>query len=122
MRRGEPIFQKVLPNEVPVTLSIEKVFTKDASDDVFHLECRICSGEFTGDMISLWFYRKRKDGGERQDTRKLLQALVPGKDPAEIKSWMIHGKIFETTPWKPEASRYQMYGLFRLVGENEYKS
>lgn len=115
----EATFQKVLPNKVPVTLSVEKVFKKDEKDMSFRLECRICSGEFSGDMINLWFYREKKAGGPNKITCSLFQAMCPGKSLEEARSWMLQGKIFETTPWHPEDSKHQFYGKFKLVGAND---
>jgi hypothetical protein len=114
-----PTFQKVLPNKVPVTLSVEKVFKKDEKDKCFRLECRICDGEFSGDMINLWFYREKLAGGPNSITSKLLATLVPGKSLEEIHSWMLQGKIFESTPWTPPDSKHQMHGRFKLVGAND---
>ena len=108
-----------LPNDIPVKLSVEKVFKKDENDGSFCLECRVCDGEHVGNLINLYFYRVKKAGGERRDTMKLLETLTPGKAAADIPSYTLAGKIFQTTPWHPEGSKYQMFGRFKYVGTND---
>jgi len=108
-----------LPNDTPVKLSIEKVFKKDEKDGCFCLECRICDGELVGNLINLYFYREKKAGGPRKDTTSLLEILSPGKTADQIPSYTLQGKIFQTTPWHPEGSRYQMFGRFKYIGNND---
>ena len=112
-------YVKDLPNDVPVKLSVEKVFKKDEKDSWFCMECRICDGELVGNLINLYFYREKKAGGARKDTTALLEILNPGKTADQIPSYTLQGKIFETTPWHPEGSRYQMFGRFKYIGNND---
>lgn len=114
-------FIKSLPLEVAVTLSVEKVFKKDDLDNCFMLECRVADGENTGDLIRLWFYREKKAGGPRKDTTALLEVCNPGKKADKCPSYTMQAKIFQTTPWQPEGSKYPMYGNFKYIGENDYK-
>lgn len=110
-----------LPNDIPVKLSVESVFKKDDKDSCFRLECRICDGEHTGSLINIYMYRYKKvDGTPRNDTTQLLEVCVPGEKAIDIPSWKMQGKIFETTPWHPPSSKYQMYGRFKFVGTNDF--
>jgi hypothetical protein len=108
-----------LPNDVAVKLSVEKVFKRDEQDNAFSIECRICDGELVGNLITLYFYRNKLAGGPRKDTAQLLEKLNPGKKAENIPSYLLQGKIFETTPWHPESSRFQMFGRFKYIGTND---
>lgn len=108
-----------LPNDIPVKIAVEKVFKQDERDSCFKLECRVCDGEFVGSKINLFFYREKKAGGPRLDTKRLLEALNPGLKAEECPSYSLADKIFETTPWHPFESKYQMFGHFKYVGMSD---
>lgn len=107
-----------LPLDIPVTLCVEEVMKRDEEDN-FRLECRVVDGEQIGNLIRLYFYREKKAGGPNAATAALLEILNPGESAPEIPSWKLQGKIFKCTPWHPEKSRYQMYGRFKYVGQND---
>lgn len=108
-----------LPVNIPVKLCVEKVWKKQTDDSHFSLECRVCDGDEVGKMMNIHFFRTKKAGGERKDTTRLLETLCPGKPAAETPSYLLQGKIFETTPWHPENSRFQMFTKFKYIGVNE---
>lgn len=112
-------YVRELPVNTMVRLSVEKVYKKEEDDSVFTLECRICDGKEVGNMINIYFYRMKRDGTPRVDTARLFDAIFPGQDPWEIQSRQFIGKIFEASPWKPENSKYQIWGKFKYVGEND---
>lgn len=120
MTQAPKTYVTELPVDVEVTLCIEAVFKKDERDNQFRLECRIVDGEHVGEMINLYFYRMKKDGSApRKDTTALLEILSGKKDADQVRSFDLQNKIFKTTPWKPENSKYQMFGRFKLVGTND---
>lgn len=108
-----------LPLDVPVRLSVEKVTKKTEDDSSFTLECRVCDGEQVGNVISLYFFRFRKDGGERVDTGKLFKALFPDQEQVDVPSRLFEGKIFECRPWQMTNSKYQAYSDFKYIGNND---
>jgi hypothetical protein len=108
-----------LPINVPVRLAVEKVWKKADDDSIFSLECRICDGQEVGSLVNIYFYRRKRDGNPRQDTVKLFAALFPAEDYMSVPSRNFMGKIFEAEPWKPENAKYQLWGKFKYVGEND---
>jgi len=112
-------YTRELPNNVKVRLSVEKVWKKTEDDSCFSLECRICDGQEVGNLINIYFYRKKRDGGNRKDTAALMDALFPGEAHESIQSRKFQGRIFECEPWHPEGSKYQMFGRFKYVGDND---
>jgi hypothetical protein len=111
---------KTLPNDIEVTLCVENVFKREEDDSCFRLECRVCDGTHTGEMINIHFYRNKKDGtAPRKDTTWLLETCFKGEEAKDVPSWKMRGIIFKTTPWHPETSKYQMFTRFKYVGRNE---
>lgn len=106
---------KELPLNVPVRMCVESVYKKEADDSVFRLECRILDGVHVGELINIWFYRKRRDGQLNKITCRLLEVLG-GKPHDQVKCWELNGKIFEANSWRPTGSNYPMYGHFKLLG------
>jgi hypothetical protein len=111
-------YVRELPLNIPVRLSVEGVTKKAEDDSMFTLECRICDGPEVGNLIMVYFYRRKRDGQPRVDTQKLFAAIFPKEAPDGIPSRRFIGKIFEASPWKPENAKYQLWGKFKYVGEN----
>jgi hypothetical protein len=118
MQQANKTYIRELPNNIKVRLCVEKVFKKSEDDNWFSLECRVCDGQDVGSLINIHFYRKKKDGGLRKDTSALFAALFPGIDE-HIPSRKFEGRIFECEPWHPEGAKYQMFGRFKYVGDND---
>lgn len=112
-------FVRVLPENLPVRLSVEKVYKRSEDDSSFSLECRICDGTQVGNLISIYFFRFRKDGAPTRQATDIFTTLFPDKDPADISSYMFEGKIFECRPWQPENSKYQAFSNFKYIGNND---
>jgi hypothetical protein len=112
-------YVRELPVNTPVRLSIEEVFKKTEDDSWFSIECRICDGKEVGSLINIHFYRKKKNGEPRKDTINLFEAIFPGEDPDKVPSRKLIGKIIEAQCWKNESYKYQNWGKFKYVGEND---
>jgi hypothetical protein len=119
MSESTKTYLRELPNNVKVRLSVEKVWKKAEDDSAFSLECRILDGQDVGSLINIYFYRNKRAGGPRKDTGALFDAVFPGRSHESVKSREFQSKIFECEPWHPEGSKYQMFGRFKYVGDND---
>lgn len=91
---------KLIPADIPVTLTVLDVTPMNDEDTSFFMNCMIHDGPLEGKTTRIYWWRHKKSGQPRNDFTSLAKALLPDRwrNSKTIHSFHFKDKCFVTTP------------------------